>query len=182
MANTIRPINTAIGEYKRYNAQPILLAVESYIRILETKKKNARYYYDRLEARGLKIGEIYDDLSIFDWWGERLSLPRLKEMRTFLREAVKLGYTGYVCFKVGASGCANGMWAHRVPTTDGYSPKGEFLYRSFTPDYTYWDICDYSEGYGDKAFKLTAKVGKEFDELTTKAELEMALKAYKEVA
>ena len=182
MANTIRPINKRIGEYKKYNAQPILLAVESYIRILETKKKNARHYYDRLESRGLKISEIYDDLSIFDWWGERLSLPRLKEMRTFLREAIKLGYTGYVCFKVGASGCANGMWADRVPTTDGYSPRGgDYLYRSFTPDYTYWDIC-YNNEYGDKKDTLSKRVGKKYDELTTIKALEEALRQSKEVA
>ena len=34
MANTVRPINKRIGEYKKYNAQPVLLAVEKYIRIL----------------------------------------------------------------------------------------------------------------------------------------------------
>ena len=38
MANTIRPINKRIGEYKALNAQPVLLAVEKWIRILETRK------------------------------------------------------------------------------------------------------------------------------------------------
>ncbi len=54
--------------------------------------------------------------------------------------AIKLGYTGYVCFKVGASGYANGMWAHKTEMTDGYSPSGEAIYRSFTPDYTYYSF------------------------------------------
>ena len=98
------------------------------------------------------------------------------------KEAIKLGYTGYVCFKVGVAGCANGMWANKLPTTDGYSPKCEFLYRSFTTNYTYWDICDYTNGYGDDAFKLSEKVGKEYDALKTARDLERALAEFKEVA
>lgn len=87
-----------------------------------------------------KIADVYDDLSIFDWWNEYLSKSQLKDMRRFLKEAIKLGYTGYVCFKVGATGCANGMWAHKEETTDGYSPDGECLYKSFTPAYNYWSV------------------------------------------
>jgi len=179
MTNKIRPINTRIGEYKKYNAQPVLLAVEKYIRVLEMKHKcHCKWSY----KYKLEIEDCYRDLSIFDWWNRYLSLSQLKQMRTFLKEAIKLGYTGYVCFKVGASGCANGMWADRVPTTDGYSPKDkDFLYRSFTPDYTYWDICDYSKGYGKgEAFKLSEKVGKKYDGLTTKKALEEALAEYRE--
>ena len=59
-------------------------------------------------------------------------------MQSFLKNAIRLGFTGYVCFKVGASGCANGMWAHKESSTNGFSPDGDVLYRSFTPDYTYW--------------------------------------------
>ena len=176
----IYPINKRIGEYKKYNAQPVLLAVEKWIRILEARKryyagsKWLQRYYCNVPMR-----EVCYELSIFDWWVEKLTLSRLKEMRTFLREAIKLGYTGYVCFKVGAEGCANGMWANKVPTTNGYSPKGEFLYKSFTPSYNYWDICDYSNGYGETAFKLSEKVGKEFDALKTKKDLENALADYR---
>ena len=108
--------------YDDYNAQPVLKRVEHYIE----------------GGRSRPIALIYDDLSIFDWWPDNLSIKNAKAMASFLREAIKLGYTGYVCFKVGASGCANGMWAHTEPTTDGYSPKSDFLYRSFSPDYTYW--------------------------------------------
>ena len=82
------------------------------------EKYNAKTVLNKLEAmieRGCsrEIRQVYDDLSIFDWWPERLTITHMKQMRTFLREAIKLGYDGYVCFKVGASGCANGMWAHK---------------------------------------------------------------------
>ena len=182
----IRPINKRIGEYKKYNAQPVLLAVEKWIRIIEMREKMYGKYNKWIYRRYYRITkrEAYDDLSIFDWWTEYLTIGELKQMRTFLREAIKLGYTGYVCFKVGASGCANGMWADRQPTTNGYSPKGgDFLYRSFTPDYTYWEIC-YNDKYGDEKDTLSKRVGKRYDELKTIKDLENALKetALKEVA
>ena len=107
---------------EQFNAQPVLEKLEAMI-----ERGNSRY-----------IRDVYDELSIFDWWPERLTITHMKQMRAFLREAIKLGYTGYVCFKVGARGCANGMWAAKEPTTDGYSPKCDTIYRSFTPDYTYY--------------------------------------------
>lgn len=179
MTNKIRPIYAGFNEFKKRNAQAVLLEVEKWIRILEMRHKIYPKWSRRYKT---EMDEVFDELSIFDWWTKYISLNQLKQMRTFLREAIKLGYTGYVCFKVGASGCANGMWANKLPTTNGYSPKCEFLYRSFTPDYTYWDICDYSNGYGDKGYTLAKAVGKEFDELTTIKALEEALKQTKEVA
>ena len=113
------------------------------------EKYNAKTVLNKLEAmieRGCsrEIRQVYDDLSIFDWWPERLTITHMKQMRTFLKEAIKLGYDGYVCFKVGASGCANGMWAYKEDgKVDGesvYSPDGDLIYRSFTPDYTYWSF------------------------------------------
>lgn len=172
MAN--KRINMTIGEYKRYNAQPVLLAVEKWIRILEARKKyyaHSKYMQRRYGV--VTIDECFEELSIFDWWVDNLSLARLKEMRTFLKEAIKLGYTGYVCFKVGATGCANGMWANKLPTTDGYSPDCDFLYRSFTPAYTYWDIT--YEGRARDDDRLSYRVGKEYDELKTIKDLENAL-------
>ena len=180
MTDKVRPINTRFNEYKRYNAQPVLLEVEKWIRIIETRKAHHGSFYRHFYRPSMY--EVCHELSIFDWWVDYISLNHLKQMRTFLREAIKLGYTGYVCFKVGTSGCVNGMWANKVPTTNGYSPKGEFLYRSFTPAYNYWDICDYSNGYGDNAYKLSKEVGKQYDELTTIKELEEALRQTKEVA
>lgn len=177
MAN--RGINTRIGEYKKYNAEPVLLAVEKWIRIIEARNRMYAWSNWLRRCKRFTMYDVCNELSIFDWWVEYISLSHLKQMRTFLREAIKLGYTGYVCFKVGATGCANGMWAHKEPTTDGYSPKGEFLYKSFTPAYNYWDICDYSEGYGDKAFKLSEAVGNKYDELTTIKDLENALAEYR---
>ena len=111
-------------DYKEYNAEPVLARLEQMI--------------ERGCSRDIR--QVYDELSIFDWWKDRLSVAQMKQMRTFLKEAIKLGYTGYVCFKVGASGCANGMWAAKEPTTNGYSPDCDTLYRSFTPDYTYYSF------------------------------------------
>jgi len=98
--------------------------------------------HDRLTGSNgrYRISRVCDDLSIFDWWDEYLSVSQLKDMRKFIKEAIKLGYTGFVGFKVGASGCANGMWAYKAESTDGYSPDGECLYKSFTPDYNYWSV------------------------------------------
>lgn len=110
------------------------------------RERNAQEVLESLQAilKGNKpviIRGCYRDLNIFDWWTDNLSVSKQKEMERFLRLAIELGYTGYVCFKVGASGCANGMWAHKEESTTGYSPEGECLYRSFTPDYTCYDAC-----------------------------------------
>lgn len=113
-----------------------------------------------------KIDNVYDELSIFDWWPEYLSQNHLKQMRTFLRNAISAGFDKYCCFKVGASGCANGMWASDVPSTDGHSPDGgRTLYRSFTPDYTYYDV-DLGNGFTHNDFK-TFKECKDFIEHET---------------
>ena len=88
-----------------------------------------------------KMDAVYEELSIFDWWNDTLSMSQLKKMKKFLKEAIKLGFTGYVCFKVGATGCSNGMWAHKELSTDGCSPKeGACLYHSFTPDYNEYEV------------------------------------------
>lgn len=104
-------------------------------RIKELEDFKARSGY----AKKIAIIDVCDELSIFDWWKDYLSLSQLKQMKKFLDLAEKLGYNGYVCFKVGAKYCSNGMWAHKEETTTGYSPDGECLYRSFTPEYTAFD-------------------------------------------
>ena len=106
------------------NAEEVLEQVERLI------EQGGRY----------RITNVFHILSIFDWWNDYLSQTQLKDMRKFLKEAIKLGYTGYVCFKVGATGCANGMWAHKKESETGYSPDGECLYKSFTPAYNYWQV------------------------------------------
>lgn len=119
--------------------------------------KNAKNVLDVLEEKidylnknggSFLIDDIYSDLSIFDWWPNRIGINRLKDMRKFLKEAIKLGFTGYVCFKVGASGCANGMWAHKEESKDGYSPDGACLYKSFTPDYNCWEV-NFGDGFDE---------------------------------
>lgn len=127
--------------YNEYNASPVLERLEAMIE----------------DGCSRPIRMVYDELSIFDWWPERLTLTHMKQMRAFLREAVKLGYDGYVCFKVGASGCANGMWAHKKETTNGYSPDGEAIYRSFTPDYTEYSFCD-KNGNWHQEYKNTKEL------------------------
>ena len=97
-------------------------------------------WINNTRSYAFRISAVYDYLSIFDWWPETLSLHQLKDMRKFLKEAIKLGFTGYVCFKVGATGCANGMWAYKNTSDRGYSPDGPALYKSFTPEYNYWGI------------------------------------------
>ena len=90
-------------EIKDINAKNILINVEKYIMDIEDGICN-KY----------RIWDVCDELSIFDWWSEYLCKTQLKDMRKFLKEAIKLGYTGYVCFKVGRTGCANGMWALEI--------------------------------------------------------------------
>lgn len=120
------------------------------------------------EHRSFYMRDVYKRLSIFDWFKDTLSQRNLTEMAGFLREAIKLGFTGYVCFKVGVSGCANGMWAHTELSTNGHSPDGgECLFRSFTPDYTYWGFTRNGKWIPEE----------EFDSLKNVRMLE---KAYKE--
>lgn len=119
-------------DYSNKNVANVLKNIEDYIS-----------KYERGDIKRLKIDDCYDKLSIFDWWVETLSLTRLKQMRAFLKEALKLGINGYCCFKVGVAGCANGMWAHSKESENGYSPDDcTTLYRSFTTNYTCWDISD----------------------------------------
>ena len=136
------------------------------------EKYNAKTVLNKLEAmieRGCsrEIRQVYEDLSIFDWWPERLTITHMKQMRTFLREAIKLGYDGYVCFKVGASGCANGMWAYKedgkVDRGSVYSPDGDLIYRSFTPDYTYWSFKKDDKWMPDNEDYNSLKTIKQFE-------------------
>ena len=116
--------------YENLNAEHIRDLLEEHIGKLENKTYN----------RTLEINSVYRELSIFDTFKNHLSITDLKNMKHFLNTAMELGFRGYTCFKVGASGCANGMWCHVKPSTDGYSPDGECLWRSFTPDYTEWAL------------------------------------------
>lgn len=88
----------------------------------------------------LYIRDVCEELSIFDWWNETMSLTQLKQMKKFLETAIKMGFTGYACFKVGAKYCSHGMWAYTAESTDGYSPKeGAVLFHSFRSGENYWD-------------------------------------------
>lgn len=119
--------------FEKINARAVRDLVKEHINEMENdiKKYNCRF--------GLEIRKVYKELSIFDWWKNSLSLTDLKNMYSFLNNAIDLGFDGYVCFKVGVTGCANGMWAHKGLSTDGYSPDTDFIFRSFTPEYVEWD-------------------------------------------
>lgn len=153
-------------EYKKNNnAQEVLERIEAHI--------------DRLVEhpylKKIKITDVYEELSIFDWWPEYLNKSKLLEMREFVKEAIKLGYDGYVCFKVGARGCANGMWAYTEGCTDdGYAPnKCPALYRSFTPAYKYWDVTDKEGNWNWKGkYETEEEHMAEYDRLKTIKDLE----------
>ena len=142
-----------MNNYTMYNANNVLQELEKLI----------------YKGKTVKIRDVYDELSIFDWWPETLPISRMKQMQSFLKNAIRLGFTGYVCFKVGASGCANGMWAHKELSTNGYSPDGDVLYRRFSPDYTYWSAKINGNW-------IPAIDGKAYDSCKTVKELENLLK------
>lgn len=113
-------------------------------RTIEESKKYYSWYrsdINRARRASVRIWDVCDELSIFDWWNDFISLSQLKQIRSFLKTAERLGYNGYVCFKVGAVGCANGMWASKKESLDGYSPDGECLYHSFVSNENNWDAC-----------------------------------------
>lgn len=121
------------------NAKECLVNVENLIREFESGQ-STRVIYRGYWQKAFRIDDIYDECGIFDWWNDYLSVSQLKAMRTFLKQAIKLGFTGYVCFKVGAANCSHGMWAHKNESTDGYSPEGDCLFHSFRAGDNYFDM------------------------------------------
>ena len=127
------------------NANEILANVTEWMERLETETPSIGspvVWKGWKGKKALRIARVNGELSIFDWWNEDLSMHQLKQMKKFLETAISLGYTGYVCFKVGAAGCSHGMWAHKKESTDGYSPDGACLYHSFRSGDNYYDACD----------------------------------------
>ena len=147
--------NVNMGKYAKYNAQNVLDNVNKCIAELENIDEKCWNFkrFDRISTRKVSIYEwksvfaykmsaVCEELSIFDWWKDTLSLSQLKQMKKFLETAIKLGYTGYVCFKVGASGCAHGMWASQKESENGHSPDDdEVLFHSFRSGDNYWGVC-----------------------------------------
>lgn len=132
--------------YENKNAQNVLNNVNKCIEELEHANTGYGCDFSRMAYKGWSnkkvfvIRKVYDELSIFDWWNDNLSLSQLKQMKSFLETAIKLGFTGYVCFKVGAKYCSHGMWAHKEESTNGYSPDGDVLFHSFRCGDNYWDM------------------------------------------
>lgn len=134
---------------KGLNANEVLENINNCIKELEGINGTYSDNYDRYARHGwgrnakyaFYIREVCNELSIFDWWNKELSMSQLKQMKAFVQTAIKLGFTGYVCFKVGAVGCSHGMWAAKEESLDGYSPKCDTLFHSFRCDLNEWSIC-----------------------------------------
>ena len=121
------------------NAQEVLTNIDKMLADAEeyTKEYSTEW---RKARKKWRIREVYNDLGIFDWWDEYLSVSQLKSMKTFIQQGMKRGFCGYVCFKVGVKHCAHGMWISKKESTDGYSPDGACLYHSFRSCDNYWDM------------------------------------------
>lgn len=135
------------------NAREVLANVENMI------EEGKAYKYQWNCSKKWRISEVCEELGIFDWWNDYLSMSQLKQMKKFLEVAISHGFTGYVCFKVGAKYCANGMWAHKAESTTGYSPDGEAIYHSFVNGSNYYDYCN-AEGKwlaNDDKYEFTLK-------------------------
>lgn len=143
-------------------AKSVLENVNELIEKLEAESPYIRKY-------GYATAEVCNYLSIFDWWVDRIHMSHLKAMRSFLKTAIAMGFDGYVCFKVGVSGCASGMWAYKEESEDGYSPDGDFIYRTFQSSNNYWD----AEIGG---VLLSESVGR-YDAFRTSAQLKKAMAA-----
>ena len=150
---------------KPTTAQQVLNNINLYIEDAEAWNKDHHYV-----KKNWKTRDVCDNLSIFDWWVDELGLSHLKSMKMFVENAIKMGFDGFVCFKVGAKYCASGMWAYKAESTDGYSPKGEALYRSFYPSGNWWDVCDENEKW------LATGVYDQYDKFKTLAQLKKAMK------
>lgn len=159
-----------MGEYSNNNAQNVLDRVNNGIAELEalnngdkslekfSRHKTIRWdWLNDKRTYAFRTDTVFEEFSIFDWWADTLSLSQLKQMKKFLETAIKLGFDGYVCFKVGVKYCSHGMWAHKEESTNGYSPDGDVLFHSFRSGENYWDMCidhtwmhdkyDHTDGY-----------------------------------
>ena len=150
------------------NAKQVLANVASCIAELEEVSKTySNPNYDRFARKGyssakvFKIRAVCEELSIFDWWNDNLSMSQLKQMEKFVKTAIELGFDGYVCFKVGAAGCSHGMWAYKEESTTGYAPDGDTLFHSFLSGENYWNLnldkTWLSDKYPDRGYKFTLK-------------------------
>lgn len=178
---------TNTTNYSNKNAAAVLTQVQAHIAELELVK-GTRYYeldgsrfarrgWGEHETKQFKISAVCDELSIFDWWNETLSMGQLKQMETFLKQAIKLGFEGYVCFKVGARGCSHGMWAHKEESTTGYSPDGDVLFHSFRSGDNYFDMKlngkwmrDILPGRDENEYEFTMAEVKQAMEIVAKAQ------------
>ena len=111
---------------------------------------------EELIAKGgsYPVWSVARDLMIFEYHISDLTQTHLRAIRRFLKEAEKLGYTGFAQFQIGNSWLPSGMWAYKERSENrNCAPKGEFLYRSFQPKDNHWEVlwadgCLYPEREG----------------------------------
>ena len=139
------------------NAAQVLANINACIAELEEASKTwGNPNFNRFANKGYDTGKVFriraicNELSIFDWWNDNLSMSQLKSMKKFVETAISLGFTGYTCFKVGAKYCSHGMWAYKNESTDGYSPDGDVLFHSFLSGKNYYDMKLNDEWLHDK--------------------------------
>lgn len=113
---------------KTYLAKNVLEATNNIISSLEKDGKNF-----------IDTGKLVEVINLFDWWEDEMSLKDLKEVKLFLEEAIKLGYTGHVCFKYSTFEGANGMWAHK----EEKEIRHDFLYKTFSSRENYWIVYNH---------------------------------------
>lgn len=117
------------------------------------------------EGNGNKVTVrmVRGELGIIDWWKATLTTKQLKAMKSFLAQAVKMGFDGHACFIVGVKGCTSGMWAYRNDI-----PCGDFIYRTFQSGKNHYNAVIDGE-------YVTSKNGIEYDEINTVAKLRAAM-------
>ena len=69
-----------VHTYEKYNAKQVLLVVEKYIEQLEKEENPIN--------RKLYIRDVCDELNIFDWWKDCLTISNLKDMKRFLKQSI----------------------------------------------------------------------------------------------
>ena len=134
-------------DYSDKNAFVILANIDRCIEELEEASQTwHNCNYNRFRNKGYSGAKVFyirsvcEELNIFDWWNDTLSMSQLKAMKKFVETATQLGFTGYTCFQVGAAGCSHGMWVSKETSTDGYSPDGDVLFHSFRSGDNYYDM------------------------------------------
>lgn len=129
---------------EKKTAEEVLKNVNKMLTEAEYYKKHngkIKWYLDSLK--------ICEDLSIWKYQDRIMTVSKLKEMKKFLENAIKLGFTGHAFFLVGKKGYGHGMWVYK--NYHPYNKINECLYHSFVNGKNYYNYIDKEGKYlGDK--------------------------------